>query len=138
MEMERLRLLNTLLLLAEYSTILISPFPSINPYFPSTFPSASFVSSLNDPSLASYPTVYVPSSLISLTCLMITTGATVVVVAGAAVISSLVLLSVVSSETTKPATRTIHARLSPLMSVFYFQLLLYQCRHLLYPHKSLH
>ena len=46
---------------------------------PSTLPSASLVSSLKLPSLASYPTVYEPSSLISLTCLTMTTGSSVVV-----------------------------------------------------------
>ena len=43
--------------------------------------SASLVSSLKLPSLASYPTVYEPSSLISLTCFTMTTGASVVEVA---------------------------------------------------------
>ena len=60
----------------------------MNKNIPSTFPSISLVSSLNEPSLASYPTVYVPSSLISLTCLIITTGASVVGAAGATVVGA--------------------------------------------------
>ena len=74
---------------------------------PSTFPSASLVSSLKLPSLASYPTVYEPSSLISLTCFTMTTGASVVEVdevvveveveAGVWVVVSAASLSVVVS-----------------------------------------